>query len=67
MRYNSKSNAEAYFGLAILVTVLAGIAAWITSIINCLSYGKWLLLIVDIICGPVGVVHGVGLWFGANW
>jgi hypothetical protein len=43
------------------------IAAWITHIIVCLLSGKYLLLIAGALVFPVGVIHGIGIWFGVSW
>jgi hypothetical protein len=48
------------FGLACFV-------AWVTHIIHCLIYAKYLLLIAGGFIFPVGVIHGFGIWFGVNW
>ena len=42
-------------------------AAWITHVIHCLIAAKYLLLIAGALIFPVGIIHGVGLWFGASW
>ena len=42
-------------------------AAWITHIIHCLVAAKYLLLIAGAFIFPVGIIHGVGLWFGVAW
>lgn len=47
--------------------VLGCIAAWATHIIHCLLTAKYLLLIAGAFIAPVGVIHGVGLWFGISW
>jgi hypothetical protein len=39
-------------------------AAWLTSIVFCSVNGQRLLLIAASIFFPIGVVHGVGVWFG---
>jgi len=39
-------------------------AAWLTSIVVCAANGAWPLLIATAAFVPVGVVHGVGIWFG---
>ncbi len=55
-------------GFIITMTfVLISIAAWITHIVHCLMYAKYLLLIAGAIVAPVGVIHGIGIWFGASW
>jgi hypothetical protein len=39
-------------------------AAWLTSIVFCSANGQRSLLIVGATFFPVGVVHGIGVWFG---
>ena len=46
---------------------IISIAAWLTHIIHCLIHAKYLLLIAGALIAPVGVIHGVGLWFGVAW
>lgn len=56
------------YGIFILVwltIVGTSIAAWCTHVITCIQNEAWLFLIAGAIAAPVGVVHGVGLWFGA--
>ncbi len=43
---------------------LFGYAAWLTSIVFCASAGLRPLLIAGALFFPVGIVHGVGVWFG---
>lgn len=43
------------------------LGAWLTHIIICLIQAKYLLLIAGAFVFPVGVIHGVGIWFGASW
>ena len=42
-------------------------SAWITHVIHCLMLGKYLLLIAGAFVFPVGIIHGVGIWFGVSW
>lgn len=49
-------------GILVGLTALAG---WITHIVVCLSDGLWGFLIAGALLPPIGVIHGVGLWFGA--
>ncbi|HEY0181640.1 MAG TPA: hypothetical protein VGC09_02430 [Rhodopila sp.] len=49
---------------ALLGTVLFIYAAWLTSIVFSASNGHRPLLIAAAAFLPVGVVHGVGIWFG---
>ncbi len=39
-------------------------AAWLTSIVFCAAYGAWPFLIAAATFFPVGIVHGIGIWFG---
>jgi hypothetical protein len=59
------------FGVIDLPTALTGLlvgaffyAAWLTSIVFCATHGVWPLLIAAAAFFPVGVVHGIGVWFG---
>jgi len=54
-------------GYLLMFTVLACMMAWVTHIIHCLVYAKYLLLIAGGFIFPVGVIHGLGIWFGAGW
>jgi hypothetical protein len=49
-------------------TLLAGglliYAAWLTSIVFCAANDRYPLLIASAVFFPVGVVHGIGVWFG---
>ena len=51
----------------VLSTALMFLAAWITHIVTCLIQAKYLLLIAGAFIAPVGVIHGIGIWFGASW
>ena len=62
MKYE-KGNVEAE-ELAVTVFVVAIFAAWFTHIIICLSQEAWGFLIAGAIMFPIGIIHGVGLWFG---
>ena len=39
-------------------------ASWLTSIVFCSANGLRPLMIAAAVFFPVGVVHGVGVWFG---
>lgn len=51
-------------GLGYLAIVIASIAAWFTHVVVCIKTASWLFLIAGAIFAPVGVVHGIGVWFG---
>lgn len=56
------------FGLvAGVVFAMTMIGAWLTHIFHCLFAAKYLLLIAGAFIAPVGVIHGIGLWFGYAW
>lgn len=43
------------------------VAAWVTHVIHCLVAAKYLLLIAGAFVFPVGIIHGIGLWWGVSW
>jgi hypothetical protein len=48
-----------------IILVLANAySAWLTSIVLCASNGMRPLLIAGAAFFPVGIVHGIGVWFG---
>ena len=51
---------------AVSLLAAAGLAysAWLTSIVFCAANDCWSLLIASASFFPVGIVHGVGIWFG---
>ena len=51
-------------GVAALSAIAVSIAAWLTHIVVCLKSGAWGFLIAGAILPPIGIIHGVGLWFG---
>ena len=46
----------------IIVSVVA-ISAWFTHIITCLDEGLWGFLLAGAIMFPIGIIHGIWLWF----
>lgn len=54
--------------LAVVASLTLGfgsIAAWITHVIVCIKASAWILLLFGCIVVPVGIIHGIGVWFGA--
>jgi hypothetical protein len=45
------------------IVIFACIAAWLTHIFTCFSEGLWGFLIAGALFFPVGIIHGVWLWF----
>ncbi len=51
--------------IAVIAAFLAIVAAWITHVIVCIKASAWALLAFGCLVAPVGVIHGIGVWFGA--
>lgn len=49
--------------LAAIVAFLVSLAAWVTHVIVCLKTAAWGFLIAGAIVAPIGVIHGIGIWF----
>ena len=58
----SEMDAKTLFGSALLIAFCY--AAWLSSIVFCAANGHRPLLIAAAMFFPVGVVHGIGVWFG---
>ena len=50
--------------ISIILALAAAVIAWLTHIIVCLSTGSWGFLIAGALFAPIGVIHGIGIWFG---
>ncbi len=55
---------DAIIGCAGVLLGIASAAAWLTHVVVCLKAGLWGLLIAGAIFFPVGIIHGIGIWFG---
>ena len=58
-------NAEGWTAITVIAFLLTCAAGWATHVIVCIQTGSWLLLIAGALAFPVGIVHGIGIWFGA--
>jgi hypothetical protein len=47
-------------GITIVVT---SVAAWFNHIFTCFAEGMWGFLIAGAIFFPIGIFHGIWLWF----
>ena len=56
-----------YLGLGFIGIWVLCVVAWLTHIVHCLLTAKYLLLIAGAFIFPVGIIHGVGIWFGVSW
>jgi len=45
-----------------IVSVIC-IVAWFTSVFHCFEHHDMVMLILDFIFLPIGVLHGIYLWF----
>lgn len=54
-------NAIFTSGVLFTLTLIAG---WVTHIIVCIQTASWALLIAGALMFPIGIVHGIGIWFG---
>lgn len=52
------------FGFLVGVALFA---AWLTHVITSLAGGLWGFLIAGAILFPIGIIHGVMIWFGAGY
>ena len=46
-----------------LALALISVAAWFTHIFTCFSGGLWGFLIAGALMFPIGIIHGIWLWF----
>jgi hypothetical protein len=54
----------AWTALSLLLLAAFCYSAWLTSIVFCATSGLRPLLIASAVFFPVGIVHGIGVWFG---
>lgn len=59
-----KSFGAIAFILAAFTAVFGTLAAWVTHVVVCIKTTSWILLVFGIVVPPIGLVHGVGTWFG---
>lgn len=50
--------------LIVILLWLVTFAAWLTHVIVCIKASLWGFLIAGAILAPIGVIHGIGVWFG---
>lgn len=50
--------------LTILAIAVVPLAAWLTHVINTIQNEEWVFLLAGAIFAPIGVIHGIGIWFG---
>jgi hypothetical protein len=50
--------------LSVFTAAVIAFAGWVTHIVVCIQQQMWLLLIGGAILVPIGIIHGIGSWFG---
>jgi hypothetical protein len=60
--YGPMHPAEAGMCLLFLMTTYS---AWLTHIVSSAEDGLWAFLVAGAILFPVGIFHGIAVWFGA--
>lgn len=43
------------------------VASWLTHVVSCIAAGAWGLLIAGSLLAPIGIIHGVMIWFGYSY
>ena len=56
--------SELFGSLTGISIIVAAFAAWITHVVVTIKAGAYLLLFVGAFFFPVGIVHGLMIWFG---
>lgn len=52
------------FFLGWLAVVIPLVGSWLTHVVVCIQNEQWVFLLAGAIFAPIGMVHGVGIWFG---
>ncbi len=53
------------FFAAYALLIVVCLSAWVTHVINTIQAEEWIFLLAGAIFAPIGVIHGIGIWFGA--
>jgi hypothetical protein len=64
MTRNASGPIDLTTAATIVVVLAVAYSAWLTSIIFCATNGLRPLMIEGAAFFPVGIVHGIGIWFG---
>lgn len=48
----------------LLMVFIFTIGAWVQHVISCIARDQIFLLLLGILCPPVGWIHGIGIWLG---
>jgi hypothetical protein len=47
----------------VIAIIVASVAAWLNHVFTCFSEGLWGFLIAGALLFPIGILHGIYLWF----
>ena len=50
------------FGICLIAII--PFAAWLTHVVHTIKAEEWFFLLAGAIFAPIGMVHGIGIWFG---
>lgn len=50
--------------VSVVIAAIISIASLITHVVVCINDENWILLIIGVLAAPVGIIHGIGSWFG---
>jgi hypothetical protein len=64
MTRNASGPIDLTTAATIVVVLAVAYSAWLTSIIFCATNGLRPFMIAGAAFFPVGIVHGIGIWFG---
>lgn len=59
MNFGTIIAALVFFGLW-----LTSIAAYVTHVVVSIQAEQWFLLFFGMLVFPIGIIHGIGSWFG---
>jgi len=49
--------------MMMMAIVLTSFSAWVTHVVTCFQSEQWLLLIAGAVAAPLGIAHGIYIWF----
>lgn len=52
--------------VAFVVFIIMPFVAWVTHVVYCITHALWVVLVVGALVFPVGIIHGIMVWFGAG-
>jgi hypothetical protein len=59
-----KQRGDATVGLILMFIFVFCLAGYLTHIVDCLMHQLYVLLLVGVVVFPLGIFHGIGVWFG---